>query len=194
VLRSCSSLLARPCSTWRQAEAAKHAFWAQQHTLSLLQVAVHKLFKAHHLQQPDKGFPPIPSVPFMVPVSTHTPQTLCYMARYKQAAALQVSESAVQRTAAASLTAADQLDQDLDAKQLQETQQNRTGKAERTYFLKRDGSNCGRQVLRFCLGGKAKQYSTAQSAGADVCYVTDNAWYEKPQNGSCDRCDASGSV
>ena len=77
--------------------------------------------------------------------------------------------AALQQTVAAPVEAAQQLDQDSDVRDLQTAQQDRTGKAERRYLLKRNGSNCSRQILKFTLHGVAQGHTTTQTVNTAVC-------------------------
>lgn len=135
-------------------------------SLLCLQVPVHQLMKKHYQSHAQTAFPPIPSVPVTVPVSSLTLQVLCYKARYESAA---VMPAALQQTMAALVEAAQQLDQDTDVRDIQRAQQDRTGKVERRYLPKRNGSNRARQILKFTLNGVAQDQTTAQDSKTDVC-------------------------
>lgn len=160
-------------------------------SLLCLQVAVHQLMKKHYHSHAQTAFPPIPSVPIAVPVSSLTLQVLCYKARYESERSAAVMPAALQQTVAAPVEAAQQLDQDSDVTDLQTAQQDRTGKAERRYLLKRNGSNCSRQILKFTLNGVAQDHTTAQYSNTDVCPAfSDNTlvppWLQQ-HNVSCSR-------
>lgn len=137
--------------------------------LLCLQVAVHQLMKVHYHSHAQTAFPPIPSVPITVLVSSLTLQVLCHKARYESERSAAVTPAALQQTVAALLEAAQQLDQDSDVRDLQRAQQDRTGKAERRYLLKRNGSNCSRQILKFTLNGVAQDHTNAQNVNTAVC-------------------------
>lgn len=154
-------------------------------------VAVHQLMKKHYHSHAQTAFPPIPSVPIAVPVSSLTLQVLCYKARYESERSAAVMPAALQQTVAAPVEAAQQLDQDSDVRDLQTAQQDRTGKAERRYLLKRNGSNCSRQILKFTLNGVAQDHTTAQYSNTDVCPAFSDSTLVPPwlqqHNVSCSR-------
>ena len=147
--------------------------------------------KKHYQSHAQTAFPPIPSVPIAVPVSSLTLQVLCYKARYESERSAAVMPAALQQTVAAPVEAAQQLDQDSDVRDLQTAQQDRTGKAERRYLLKRNGSNCSRQILKFTLNGVAQDHTTAQYSNTDVCPAFSDSTLVPPwlqqHNVSCSR-------
>lgn len=101
--------------------------------------------------------------------------------------------AALQQTVAALVEAAQQLDQDSDVRNLQTAQQDRTGKAERRYLLKRNGSNCSRQILKFTLNGVAQDLTTAQySKGMFVQHSVIIHWYHHGCNSTM--CLVAGMV
>ncbi|KAL0021607.1 hypothetical protein WJX79_005085 [Trebouxia sp. C0005] len=132
-------------------------------------IAVYQLMKKHYHSQAQTAFPPIPSVPITVPESSFTLHVLCYKARYESEESAAVTPAALELTVAALLKAAHQLDQALDVTDLQRAQQDETGKAERRYLLKRNGSNCARQILVFTLNGVARDHTAAQNVNLAVC-------------------------
>ena len=138
-------------------------------SLICLQVAVHQLMKKHYHSHAQTAFPPIPSVPITVPVSSLTLQVLCYKARYESERSAAVTPAALQHTVAALLKAAQQLDQDSNVRDIQTAQQDRTGKAERRCLLKRNGSKCSRQMLKFTLHAVAHGHTTTQTVNTAVC-------------------------
>ena len=125
--------------------------------------------KKHYQSHAQTAFPPIPSVPFTVPVSPLTLQVMCYTARYGSESNVAVMPADLQSTVAALVEAAQQLDQDPDVRDIQRAHQDRTGKAERRYLLKRNGSNCARQIVKFTLTGVAQDHINAQKASTGVC-------------------------
>ena len=131
--------------------------------------------KKHYHSHAQTAFPPIPSVPITVPVSSLTLQVMCYKARYESESSVAGTPADLQHTVAALVEAAQQLDQDADVRDLQRAQQDRTGKAERRYLLKRNGSNCSRQIVKFTLNGVAQDHTTAQDSNTDVCPAFSNS-------------------
>ena len=134
-----------------------------------MQVANYNQYKEHYDQNPTTAFPPIPSVPVTVPVDHHTLHMLCFTARYEPHGGMHIPEVDIQRTIAAILDAAQLLDQDPHLRELQRSQQSKSGKAARSYFLKRNASYGGLRQLKFSLTSKHQLQEEGSGGGTGVC-------------------------
>ncbi|KAL3156542.1 hypothetical protein ABBQ38_000837 [Trebouxia sp. C0009 RCD-2024] len=129
----------------------------------------YNMFRAHYTNNPVTGFPPIPSQPVTLPVDKHTLHVLCFKARYERHTSTHIfEEEDIQGTIAAMLEAARLLDQDQDVRHFQKAQQTRSGKAARTYILKRNGSYGAMRQAKFSLT-KSQNQQNASSEDTDVC-------------------------
>ncbi|KAL3132278.1 hypothetical protein ABBQ32_008863 [Trebouxia sp. C0010 RCD-2024] len=129
----------------------------------------YNMFRAHYTNNPAAGFPPIPSQPVTLPVDKHTLHVLCFKARYERHTSTHTfEEEDIQGTIAAMLDAARLLDQDQDVRQFHKAQQTRSGKAARTYILKRNGSYGAMRQAKFSLTQRQNQ-ENASSEDTDVC-------------------------
>lgn len=148
-----------------------------------MQVANYNMFRDYYTKNPATGFPPLPSVPITLPVNKRTLQRLCFMARYEPDTGSHLEEEDIQRTVAAMLDAARLLDQDQDVKEFQRAQQSSSGKAARTYILKRNGIYGARRQAKFTLVRHHYQIG-AYNGDTGICsaVVTD-----REQIGTCGR-------
>ena len=149
-----------------------------------MQVANYNLYKAHYDRNPTSAFPPIPLVPVTVPVDPHTLHTLCFTARYEPHIERHIPEEDIMQTVTAILDAVQLLDQDLHVRELQQAQQSKSGKAARTYFLKRNGSYGGARQLKFSLSTRCQHQEEAFDEDSGVCTAM---FADRQQNESCGR-------
>lgn len=127
------------------------------------------MYKAHYDKNPTTAFPPIPSVPVTVPVDPETLHTLCFTSRYEPDTGVYLEEEDIQKIITAIVNAAHQLDQDVHVKELQRAQQSKSGKAARTYFLKRNGSYGGLRQLKFSLSSQGPHQEEASDGATGEC-------------------------
>lgn len=153
-------------------------FW-----VSCTQVVNYNMYKAHYNKNPTQEFPPIPSVPITVPVDHNTLHMLCFTSRYEPQTGIHLAEENVQKIVTAIVDAAQQLDQDLHVKELQRAQRSKSGKAARTYFLKRNGSYGGMRQLKFSLSSNGQHHEEADGAIGECAAVFD----DEQQNETCGR-------
>lgn len=132
------------------------------------------MYKAHYDKNPTAGFPPIPSVPITVPVDHDTLHTLCFTSRYEPQTGIHLSEEDLQKVITALVDAAQLLDQDLHVKDLQRAQQSKSGKAARTYFLKRNGSYGGLRQLKFSLSTNGQLCEASDATTGECAAVFDD--------------------
>lgn len=134
-----------------------------------MQVVNYNMYKAHYDKNPTTAFPPIPSVPITVPVDPETLHTLCFTSRYEPETGVYLEEEDIQKIITAIVHAAHQLDQDVHVKELQRAQQSKSGKAARTYFLKRNGSYGGLRQLKFSLSSNHRRQEEVSDGAAGEC-------------------------
>ena len=107
---------------------------------------MHHMFQDYYNQDPQNRISHIPSVVINPPVSSQTLSNLCYSSRYLNET-VEVAEADIRATAVALLVAAQQLEADSDAAQIQEANQEADStQPVRKYFLKRNYSGmpvCG---------------------------------------------------
>lgn len=102
---------------------------------------MHHVFQDYFHQDPHSRVPHIPSIVIDPPVSKQTQSNLCYKSRYLPDEPMEVSEADIHATAVALLEAAQQLEADADAMQIQAANQiPGSSKPLRKYFLKRNYS------------------------------------------------------
>ena len=148
-----------------------------------MQVVNYNMYKAHYDKNPTAGFPPIPSVPITVPVDHDTLHTLCFTSRYEPQTGIHLLEEDLQKIVTALMDAAQLLDQDLHVKNLYKAQQSKSGKAARTYFLKRNGSYGGLRQLKFSLSTNGQHREASDGATGECAAVFD----EGQQDETCGR-------
>ena len=101
---------------------------------------MHHMFQDYYSKDPQNRIPHIPSVVFKPPVSSRTQSNLCFSSRYL-GGSIEVAEVDICATAVALLVAAQQVEADSDAAQIQEANQNaESTHLVRKYFLKRNYS------------------------------------------------------
>ena len=101
---------------------------------------MHHMLQDYYNEDPQNRTPHIPSVVINPPVSSQTQSNLCYSSRYLNET-LEVTEADIHATAVALLVAAQQLEADSDAAQIQEANQEADStQPVRKYFLKRNYS------------------------------------------------------
>ena len=161
-------------------------FW-----VSCMQVVNYNMYKTHYDKNPTTEFPPIPSVPITVPVDHDTLHTLCFTSRYEPQTGIHLAEGDIQKLVTAILDAAQQLDQNLHVKELQRAQQSKSGKAARTYFLKRNGSYGGLRQLKFSLSVNGQHLGEASDGATGECAAV---FDDSQQNGSCGRYQKYSTV
>ena len=102
---------------------------------------MHEVFQEYYHQDPQNHVSHIPSVIVTPSASNITQYNLCYASRYLPEQSRGISETDIHATAVALLEAAQQLEADSDARQIQAANQDAGGSsAVRKYFLKRNYS------------------------------------------------------
>lgn len=106
-----------------------------------VQVVMHHLLQDYFHQDPQNRVPHIPSTIIHPPVPKQIQGNLCYQSRYLSDEPVHIREEDIHATAVALLEAAQQLEGDADARQIQKANAG-TGSSHpvRKYFLKRNYS------------------------------------------------------
>ena len=100
---------------------------------------MHNVLQDYYHQEPQNRFSHIPSVVLTVRANLSTQHDLCFWSRYLKGD-LEVSAADVRATAKALLHAVQELESDSDAQTIQQSNQDKTTKPVRKFFVKRNYS------------------------------------------------------